>query len=105
VGEQGRNDNLPCCSIPYPDTSVQTARSDSHAVKGNSVYLAVMALQSVEAPSLGNAPNLGGSVIATRDYDIALDLQAPDASLVAYKDVPTQTGSYVPHPEGSIARS
>lgn len=61
-------------SIPNTDASVKTSCDNPVPVKGDGIDLAEMSSQSVQALSLGDAPDLRSGVITTRHHDIASNL-------------------------------
>jgi len=51
--------------IPYPDAGVQTASSNSIAIKGNSIDLAEVTSQGPQTSAFGNAPYSCSRVVAS----------------------------------------
>ena len=98
-------DNLPSMSIPDTDAGIKTSRNNPVPVKGDGINLAEMPGQSVQALSLGDAPDLRSGVITTRHHYITSDLQAPNASLVPDKNVPADALTNVPDPQRRVARA
>lgn len=97
--------NLPCLRIPDPDTSVKTASRHPVAIKGDCIDLAVMPRKRVKAATFGNTPHLGGGIITARHHDVTLDLQTPDAGLVADKQLDQCAVSDIPNPKGRVSGS
>lgn len=95
----------PIRGVPYPDTGVQTARRNLSPVKGNSVDLTEMASKSTQALAFRYAPYLGCCVIGAGHYDVTVDFETPDTSLVADEDVLAETLLKVPNAERSISRA
>lgn len=75
--------DLPVSGVPDPDTCVQTACRNSFPIESNSVDLAEVASECAQALALGDAPDLRCSIVAAGYHNVAVDLQTPDASLVA----------------------
>ena len=97
--------HLPIIGIPDTHAGVQTTRSNPHTIKSYCVDLTKMALESAEALSSGYIPYLRRRVVASRNDEIAMDLQASNTSLVAHQDAARGTRRYVPDPQRSIARA
>lgn len=66
--------NLPSHGVPDSNVSIQAPSRHPLAVKCNSINLAKMSLQCLQASSLGDAPNSGKRIVASRYYNVALDL-------------------------------
>lgn len=75
------------------------------AVKGNSVNLAVMPLESMKAPSFRNTPDSGRGIVTTRYDDITLDLQTSDTRLMSNKNIAAVACPDVPNPKRGIPGS
>ena len=62
-------------------------------------------MQRPKAMARGDAPDLGGRVVASRDDKVAVDFEAADACLVAHQRTLEGTVLDVPYPEGGVAGS
>jgi len=89
--------------VPDAHVRIETASDNPFAVEGYRIDLAEMALQSLDTPAFRNAPHFGRGVVASRDDNVAVDLEAADASLMSNQDVAAQAGSDVPDSERRIA--
>jgi hypothetical protein len=96
--------HLPVCGIPDPDAGVQTPGSNLLAVEGNGINLTKMSCKSAQALPFRYAPDFGCGVVATRYYNIAMDFEAPDASLMADKYMFAYTLFEVPNAERCVSR-
>ena len=90
--------------VPDAHACVQTASRDPLSVKGDGVDLAKVAVQCAQAPSLRNAPDPGRRIVTARNYNIAVDLQAPDAGQMANKNVLAESSLDIPYPQRGISR-
>jgi hypothetical protein len=64
-----------------------------------------MSLEGMEATTLRDTPNFGSSIVAARNHNITLDLQAADTGLVANKNLLANAGLDIPDPECCVPRS
>ncbi len=94
--------SLPSVRVPYPDARVEAARCHPLTIKSDGVNVAVVALESVQATALRDAPNLCRRIVAARNQKITLDFQAADARLMADKHILAKTGRDVPYPESRV---
>lgn len=88
--------NLPIIWIPDSDTRVQATCCNFLAIKGNGVNLAKVSGKRPQALALGYTPDFGCGVVATRNDNITMYLEAPYASLMANQDMLAQTFPKVP---------
>lgn len=59
--------------IPYPDAGIKASRRNSLAIESNGIYLTEMPLQGAQTLPAGDAPNLGGSVVASGYDKVAMN--------------------------------
>lgn len=90
--------------VPDAHAGVETASCDPLSVKGDGVDLAEVAVQCAQAPSLGDTPDPGCRIVATGNYNIAVDLQAPDTGQMANENVLAESGLDIPYPQRCISR-
>ena len=64
-----------------------------------------MASQCPQALPFRDAPYLCSCVVASADHNVSVNLQAPDARLMAYQDVFADALLEIPYPESCIPRS
>lgn len=91
--------------VPDAHTCVQAASCDSLSVEGDGVNLAEVTVQCAQTPPFGNAPDPCRSIVTTGNYDIAMDLQAPDAGQMADENILAESSLDIPNPQGCISRS
>ena len=70
--------------VPYPDAGIQASSCNSLAIESNSVNLAEMPLQGTQALPAGDAPDLGGGIVASGYDKVAMNFQAAYAGLVPH---------------------
>lgn len=70
VGRKG----LPIMRIPYSNASIQAARRNPLPIKGDSVDLAEMALQSPQTLPRRYTPYFGSGIVASGHDQVAMDL-------------------------------
>lgn len=97
--------DLPSLHVPYPDTRVQASGCHPLTVEGDGVNVAIMTSKGVETPALRDTPDFRRCVVAPGDNNVALDLQAANAGLVADEYVLAQPGSNVPYSESGVPGS
>jgi hypothetical protein len=88
--------DLPIVWIPYADTGVQTACRNLFPVERDRVNLAKVPGERAQALAFGYAPDLRSRVVAARHNDIAVYLEASDASLMTNEYMLAQTLLQVP---------
>lgn len=91
--------------IPNPHTRIQAASCNSLTVKSNSINLAEVSVQCAQATSVRDAPNLRRRIIATRNYDVTVDLKTPNAGQMAYKHILAEPCLDVPDSQGGVSRT
>lgn len=97
--------DLPVSGVPDPDTCVQTACRDFFPIESNGVDLAEVAGECAQALALGDAPDLRCGIIAARNNNVAVDLQTPDASLVADQHVLADALLQIPDSQCRVSRA
>jgi hypothetical protein len=73
---------LPIVRIPYPHTSIQTSSGYPVSIKSDSVDLGEMTRECSQQSTILDAPHFCHSIVASRNYDVALNFETTDARLV-----------------------
>lgn len=97
--------HVPSSVVPYPHICIETSSNNSLAVKSNGINLTVVALQRLQASTLGDAPNPSKGIVATGYDNVIFDLETPYTRLVSNKNISAQAGFDVPYTERSIPRA